>query len=79
MFAELRQDPEFTNHLDALCGEHREINVQLALLAGGNLAGAARVESLLRHHIDKEEIGLSPTAAVSLDGPAWERVVARAR
>ena len=78
LFAELREDPEFTDHVDMLCGEHREINAQLAIVAEGDLTGMVVLETLLRRHIDKEENGLFPAAAIALDGPAWERVVARA-
>ena len=78
LFAELRQDPEFTEHVDELCGEHRQIDAQLAVVAGGDLTGVAALENLLRRHIDKEENGLFPAAAVALYGPAWERVTARA-
>lgn len=78
LFAELREDPEFTNHIDVLCAEHREINASLAIVDGGDLTGVVALEGLLRRHIDKEENGLFPAAAIALDGPAWERVVARA-
>jgi hypothetical protein len=78
LFAELRVDPEFTDHVDLLCGEHEEITARLASVAQGDLTGVASLETLLRHHIDKEENGLFPAAAIALDGPAWERVVARA-
>ena len=76
LFAELRKDPDFTDHVDRLCGEHGQIAAQLATIAGGDLRGMAAFETLLRRHIDREENGLFPAAAVSLDGPAWERVVA---
>lgn len=78
LFAELRADPEFTDHIDALCGEHREIDSGLAAVAAGDLTGADGLENLLRRHIDKEENGLFPAAAIALDGPGWERVVDRA-
>jgi hypothetical protein len=76
LFAELRKDPDFTDHVDRLCGEHREIAGQLADIAGGEFSRMAPFETLLRRHIDREENGLFPAAAVSLDGPAWEHVVA---
>jgi hemerythrin-like domain-containing protein len=78
LFAELRLDPEFTDHIDRLCAEHSEITARLASVANGDLAGVEALENLLRRHIDKEENGLFPAAAIALDGPAWERVVARA-
>jgi hemerythrin-like domain-containing protein len=75
LFAELRLDPEFTEHVDALCSEHREITARLTTIAGGDLNAVDALERLLRRHIDKEENGLFPAAAIALDGPAWERVV----
>lgn len=79
LFAELRQDPEFTDHVNELCGEHRDIDSGLAAVADGDLTRMVALERLLRRHIDKEENGLFPAAAIALDGPAWERVVERAR
>lgn len=76
LFAELRTDPEFTEHVDLLCGEHHEIDERVAKVAAGDLAGARDLETFLRRHVDREENGLFPAAAVTLDGPAWERVVA---
>jgi len=78
LFAELRLDPEFTDHVDALCAEHLDIATRLAAVSDGALDAMASLETLLRRHIDKEENGLFPAAAIALDGPAWERVVARA-
>ena len=48
-------------------------------MADGDLTRMVALETLLRRHIDKEENGLFPAAAIALDGPAWERVVERAR
>jgi hemerythrin-like domain-containing protein len=78
LFAELRRDPEFTDHIDGLCGEHREIDARLLRITDGDLALVGALEDFLRRHIDKEENGLFPAAAIALDGPAWERVVDRA-
>ena len=78
LFVELRADPEFAEHVAGLCLEHREIGVRLAGVIHGDLTGVLSLETLLRDHIDKEENGLFPAAAVALDGQAWERVVARA-
>jgi Hemerythrin HHE cation binding domain len=79
LFAELRADPEFAEHVERLCEEHEEINRRLMHIIDGDLAGAVGLERLLRRHIDKEENGLFPAAAIALGGPAWERVEARAR
>lgn len=78
LFAELRLDPEFADHVDALCAEHREIDAHLARAAGGDHAEIEALENLLRRHIDKEENGIFPAAAVALDGTAWDRIQVRA-
>lgn len=78
LFAELRLDPEFTEHVDDLCREHAAIGTGLASVLAGDLAAIEPLELLLRHHIDREDNGLFPAAAIALGGPAWERVVERA-
>ncbi len=78
LFAELRTNSEFTDHIAALCSEHRTIAATLARVCGGDLGSAAALEDSLRVHIDKEENGLFPAAAIALDGPAWTQVAARA-
>jgi hemerythrin-like domain-containing protein len=78
LFAELRTDPEFAEHVERLCEEHEAINRRLKQIVDGDLAGVGGLEKLLRRHIDKEENGLFPAAAIALGGPAWERVAARA-
>ncbi len=74
LFAELRTDSEFTEHVDGLCNEHRDIDTRIASVALGDLTQLDGLENLLRRHIDKEENGLFPAAAIALDGPAWQRV-----
>lgn len=74
LLAELRQDPEFTVHVDALCTEHRAIDELLTQVTQGDFAAADALENLLRRHIDKEENGIFPAAAIALDGAAWDRV-----
>lgn len=78
LFAELRLDDEFTDHVDSLCGEHRTLEEQMTAIAGGDLAQFPTFELALRQHIDREENGLFPAAAIALDGPAWDRVHDRA-
>ncbi|HET8599079.1 MAG TPA: hemerythrin domain-containing protein [Segeticoccus sp.] len=78
LFAELRLDPDFTEHVDSLCAEHTDIHQLLEAIDCGEVALAQRFDDALRRHIDREENGLFPAAAVALDGPAWERVVALA-
>jgi hypothetical protein len=78
LFAELRLNQEFAEHVDALCAEHREIDTRLARVASGDHAEVDALENLLRRHIDKEENGIFPAAAVELDGDAWDRIQERA-
>lgn len=77
LFAELRSNPEFTDQVDRLCAEHDAIAEAVARVAEGALDTATALEKLLREHIDKEEFGIFPAAAIALDGPAWERVEER--
>jgi hypothetical protein len=78
LFAELRLDEDFADHVEALCAEHREIDARLAKVAAGDHAEVQELENLLRRHIDKEENGIFPAAAVALDGAAWDRIGQRA-
>jgi len=75
LFAELRREPGFATHVESLCHEHEEIDARLDRIRAGDLSGVDALEHLLRRHIDREDNGIFPAAAVSLDGPAWERVV----
>ncbi|KGN39861.1 hemerythrin domain-containing protein [Knoellia aerolata] len=74
LFAELRQDEEFTDEVDQLCAEHHGLDAQLSAIAGGRHDVMADFEVALRRHIDREENGLFPAAAIALGGDAWERV-----
>ena len=78
LFARMRQDPEFTEHIDALCGEHHDLGALLDRVAGGDGTAYEGFERLLRRHIDREDNGLFPAAAIALDGPDWEWVTERA-
>lgn len=78
LFKELRAEPDLRDHVDQLCREHQQIDDGLSRVAEGDLVAAVPLLQLLRQHIDKEENGLFPAAAIALDGPAWERVTARA-
>lgn len=78
LFTELRLDPEFTEHVDVLCAEHRDLDHLLSCIASGHVTELPAFESKLRKHIDKEENGLFPAAIIALDGAAWERAVSAA-
>jgi hemerythrin-like domain-containing protein len=77
LFAALRTDPEFTDHIDGLCAEHRDIAERLAQVGAGDLQLAETFERSVRDHIDKEEYGLFPAAVIALDAPTLERLAAR--
>nr|WP_306271294.1 hemerythrin domain-containing protein [Ornithinimicrobium sp. HY1793] len=74
LFSVMREQEEFTDHIDVLCGEHSSLDELLEAVAGGDLERAPEFEHALRTHIDKEDNGLFPAAAMSLDGTEWERV-----
>ena len=74
LFTVLRRDEQFTEHVDQLCGEHATLDEQLAAIRAGDLAAYPAFEHLLRHHIDREDNGLFPAAAIALDGPDWTEV-----
>ena len=74
LFTVMREQEEFTDHIDVLCGEHASLDELLQAVAGGAYHRAPEFEKALRTHMDKEDNGLFPAAAMSLDGPEWERV-----
>lgn len=74
LFTVMRRDETFTEHIDDLCGEHTTLDEQLAQVRAGDLAAYPAFEELLRHHIDREDNGLFPAAAIALDGPDWTEV-----
>src|SRR4051812_24368339 len=51
LFAELRRDPEFTEHVDSLCAEHERLQVLLSAVESGDGTAFAPFELLLRQHI----------------------------
>ena len=74
IFAVLGQDPEFTDHVGSLCAEHTSLDEQLDAIRAGSHAGFPSFQRALRAHVDREENGLFPAAAIALDGPEWDRV-----
>ncbi len=74
LFALLAQDPEFTDHVIGLCAEHVILDDLLNRVAAGDHALVPTLERAMRTHIDREENGLFPAAAVALAGPEWQRV-----
>ncbi len=76
LFSVLAEDEEFTAQVDGLCGEHALLHQLLDRVGAGSHTDLPALERMLRAHIDREENGLFPAAAIGLDGPDWERVVA---
>jgi hemerythrin-like domain-containing protein len=80
LFHVLRRNPDFTDHVDGLHAEHVGIDALVAEIRAGDAAALPElVDELvdaLYEHIDKEENGLFPAAAIELGGPEWEEVVA---
>jgi hemerythrin-like domain-containing protein len=76
LFAVLAEDEEFTEHVGSLCAEHTALDAALAAVRGGDHASFPAFELALRHHIDREENGLFPAAAIAFAGMEWERVTA---
>ena len=75
LFHVLRRNPDFAEHVDLLHEEHVGIDALVAELRAGDLGVLDELVDALYDHIDKEENGLFPAAAVELDGPDWEEVV----
>lgn len=74
LFAVMARQEEFTEHVRGLCAEHSTLDALLARVAGGELGAFAALSEGLREHINREENGLFPAAAIALDGPAWDEV-----
>ena len=76
LFSVMAEDPEFTDHVRRLCAEHADLDAGLERLRAGEPGSFPEFERALRDHIDREENGLFPAAAVAFAGPEWERVSA---
>ena len=74
LFAVLAEDAEFTEHVHGLCREHTALHQLLDRVAAGSYTLFPVFEKMLRSHIDREENGLFPAAAIAFAGPEWERV-----
>ncbi len=74
LFAELRMLDEFVEPVASLCAEHRDLDDDLRGIAGGDVTRVDRFIARLRNHIDREENGLFPAAAIALDPDAMERL-----
>lgn len=77
LFSVLKRQEEFTEEVTRLCSEHIYLDALLTALVDGHLSVVDRFIDDLREHIDREENGLFPAAAIALTGPDWEEVDAR--
>ncbi len=76
LFTVLRRQDDFAEPVRRLCAEHVDLDASLIALAGGG-ADARQVEQFvgaLRAHMDREENGLFPAAAIALSGADWDEV-----
>lgn len=74
LFAEMRKDETFTEHVDSLCAEHDEIDGEFDAIAAGDLSRIEPALTLLNNHIAREENGLFPAALAFLDDEQWDAV-----
>lgn len=72
LFAVMRENAEFTEHVDALEAEHADLEARFG--PGFSLASFPGIVDLLRQHIHAEEYGLFPAALASLSGDDWAAV-----
>lgn len=74
LFALLAEDDEFAGHVGSLCAEHGTLDERLARVRAGHHDEVPALEWALRRHIDREENGLFPAAAIAFAGPEWDLV-----
>jgi iron-sulfur cluster repair protein YtfE (RIC family) len=79
IFALMRDDELYREHIDPLVAEHRELDALLGRLDMSSAEDRARLHhevDELRIHISKEEDGLFPVTLVELNGPEWDVAIA---
>ena len=74
LFTVMKRRGEVADHVSILCGEHRSLDELLAAIAAGDHSLMDVFEDALRDHIDKEDNGLFPAAALGLDGDEWAEI-----
>lgn len=72
VFAELKKDDLFTEHIEELCAEHDELDRHIDAIVAGDLSYVPNLVLLLKSHIDREENGLFPSALAYLSDDQWE-------
>ena len=79
VFAVMRDDPMYAEHIDPLIAEHRELDALLARLDLTSAEDRVRLRDEmheLRIHISKEEDGIFPVTLVEFSGPEWDLAIA---
>lgn len=74
IFRALRSSGEFLDEVDALEGEHADLEQAIALLDPGSPgfdAGVAGLLDDLAVHIDREDYGIFPVSVVTLGAAGW--------
>ncbi|HHU08853.1 MAG TPA: hemerythrin domain-containing protein [Intrasporangiaceae bacterium] len=74
LFTVMARDEEFSDHIERLCSEHEDLDAALAGIADGAWERYPAFERALRDHIDREDNGLFPAAAIAFAGPEWDEV-----
>ncbi len=77
LFAVMRRDDDFRPTVESLRREHLTLDEQLDAIAAGRTDFLPGFIGDLRDHIDREENGLFPAAAVSLTADEWDELIAR--
>jgi len=72
LFAEMKKDELFTEHVASLCAEHVELDSELEAIEAGDLESIPKMLTSLNNHIDREENGLFPAALAYLDDTQWD-------
>jgi len=79
LFAVMRREQEYAEHIDPLVTEHRELAALLATVDVGDPADQERIRVAvveLMEHISKEEDGLFPASLTALTGREWDDSIA---
>ena len=73
MFAVLRRNPDFTDHVDVLCAEHAALDEMAERIRSGETGLIDRFVSELRDHINKERTACSPPRPSRWTAPTGRR------
>ena len=74
VFAEMKKDDLFTEHIEELCAEHDELDRHIDAIVAADLSYVPHLVLLLKSHIDREENGLFPSALAYLSDDQWESI-----